>query len=152
MRRKAIQSRGELIILTVQNYLIGIQSQTKLKVDRIRVKNLVTSEAEIGYFVSNCHSPQIRQNGELLVRMCRGESHFSQKWRMSNVSECIESGENGWRMSSECIESGENGQRMSSECIESGENGWRMSGECIESDQNRLANVGASKIGRFMHK
>ena len=57
---------------------------------------------------------------------------------MSNVSECIESGENGWQ--------------MSGECIESGENGWRMSGECIESDQNRLANVGASKIGRFMHK
>jgi hypothetical protein len=45
-----------------------------------------------------------------------------------------------------------NGWRMSGECIESGENGWRMSGECIESDQNRLANVGASKIGGFMHK
>ncbi len=28
----------------------------------------------------------------------------------------------------------------------------QMSGECIESDQNRLAIVGASKIGRFMHK
>ena len=26
--------------------------------------------------LSNGHSPQIRQNGELLVRMCRGESHF----------------------------------------------------------------------------
>ncbi len=31
---------------------------------------------------------------------------------MSNVSKCIESGENGWRMSGECIESGENGWRM----------------------------------------
>ena len=63
--------------------------------------------------LSNGHSPQIRQNGELLARMCRGESHFSQRWRMSNVSECIESGEmvgecranvssptkTGWRMS-----------------------------------------------------
>ena len=88
--------------------------------------------------VSNGHSPQIRQNGELLAQMCRGESHFSQRWRMSNVSECIESGENGWQ--------------MSGECIESGENGWRMSGECIESGQSRAANVGASKIGRFMHK
>ncbi len=43
--------------------------------------------------LSNGHSPQIRQNGELLARMCRGESHFSQRWRMSNVSESIESGE-----------------------------------------------------------
>ncbi len=70
--------------------------------------------------------------------MCRGESHFSQKWPLANVSEFIESGESGWR--------------MSGECIESGESGWRMSGECIESDQNRLAIVGASKIGRFMLK
>jgi hypothetical protein len=46
-----------------------------------------------GERLSNGHSPQICQNGKLLVRMCRGESHFSQKWRMSNVSECIESGE-----------------------------------------------------------
>jgi hypothetical protein len=41
---------------------------------------------------------------------------------------------------------------MSVECIESGENGWRMSGECIESGQSRAANVGASKIGRFIYK
>jgi hypothetical protein len=76
-------------------------------------------------------------------------------WQMSaNVSsvECIESGEKGWRMSVECIESWEKGWRMSVECIESGESSWQMSGECIESDQNRLAIVGASKIGRFMHK
>jgi hypothetical protein len=45
------------------------------------------------FYLSNGHSPQIRQNGELLARMCRGESHFSQRWRMSDVSECIESGE-----------------------------------------------------------
>jgi hypothetical protein len=70
--------------------------------------------------------------------MCRGKSHFSQTWPLANVSECIESGESGWQ--------------MSGECIESGESGWRMSGECIESDQNRLAIVGASKIGCFMHK
>jgi hypothetical protein len=52
--------------------------------------------------LSNGHSPQIRRNGELLVRMCRSESHFSQKWPLANVSECIESGESGWRMSGEC--------------------------------------------------
>ncbi len=45
-----------------------------------------------------------------------------------------------------------NGWRMSGECIESGENGWRMSGECIVSGQSRAANVGASKIGRFIYK
>ena len=55
-------------------------------------------------------------------------------------------------LSVECVESGEKGWRMSGECVESGQKGWRMSGECIESDQNRLAIVGASKIGRFMHK
>ena len=59
---------------------------------------------------------------------------------------------NGWQMSGKCIESGESGWRMSGECIESVENGWRMSGKCIESGQSRVANVGASKIGRFMHK
>ncbi len=56
--------------------------------------------------VSNGHSPQIRQNGELLVRMCRMRVTF---WRMSaNVSsvECIESREKGWQMSGECSESG----------------------------------------------
>jgi hypothetical protein len=71
------------------------------------------------------------------------ESQFGEcrrMYRVSNVS------------SVECIESGESGWRMSGECIESGESVWRMSGECIESDQNRLAIVGASKIGRFMHK
>ena len=74
--------------------------------------------------LSNGHSPQIRQNGELLVRMCRMRVTV---WRMSaNVS--------------------------SVECIESGEKGWQMSGKCIESGQSRAANVGASKIGRFIYK
>jgi hypothetical protein len=41
-------------------------------------------------FLSNGHSPQIRQIGELLVRMCRGESHFSQK---IGFGECGELGE-----------------------------------------------------------
>ena len=40
--------------------------------------------------LSNGHSPQIRQIGELLVRMCRGESHFSQK---IGFGECGELGE-----------------------------------------------------------
>jgi len=87
-------------------------------------------------FLSNGHSRQIRQNGELLVRMCRMRVSF---WRMpANVSsvECVESGQKGWRMSGECIESGQKGWRMSGECVESGQKGWRMSGECVESGQN----------------
>ena len=56
------------------------------------------------FYLSNGHSPQICQNGELLVRMCRGESHFSQKRRMSNVSEFGEY--HKWPHFGEC-ESGE---------------------------------------------
>jgi hypothetical protein len=48
-----------------------------------------------GLNISNGHSPQIRQNGKLLVRMCRGESHFSQKWPLANVGESGESSVNG---------------------------------------------------------
>jgi hypothetical protein len=40
--------------------------------------------------LSNGHSPQICQIGQLLVRMCRGESHFSQK---IGLGECGELGE-----------------------------------------------------------
>ena len=37
--------------------------------------------------LSNGHSPQIRENGKLLVQMCQGESHFCQKWPLANVVE-----------------------------------------------------------------
>ncbi len=47
------------------------------------------------FYLSKGHSPQIRQNGELLVRMCRGESHFSQKWPLANVGESGEYSVNG---------------------------------------------------------
>ena len=67
---------------------------------------------KIALELSNGHSPQIRQNGELLVRMCRGESHFSQKWRMSNVSECIESRE----MVGECRANVSSPGKMVGEC------------------------------------
>ncbi len=42
--------------------------------------------------VSNGHSPQIRENGELLVRMCRGESNFSRKWPLVSVDESAQHG------------------------------------------------------------
>ncbi len=53
---------------------------------------------------------------------------------MSNVSECIESGE------------------MVGECRANVSSPGKMVGECIESRQSRAANVGASKIGRFIYK
>jgi len=43
---------------------------------------------ELVKLLSNGHSPQIRRNGKLLVRMCRMRVTV---WRMSaNVGECIE--------------------------------------------------------------
>ena len=43
----------------------------------------------------------------LLVRMCRGESHFSQKWHLANVSESGESEQNRLVNVGESGESGE---------------------------------------------
>jgi hypothetical protein len=92
------------------------------------------------FFLSNGHSRQIRQNGELLVRMCRMRVTF---WRMSanvTVSECIESGEKGWRMSGECIESGE----RVGECLANVSSPGKVVGEC-------RANVSSpGKVGRPM--
>ena len=48
--------------------------------------------------LSNGHSPQICQNGELLVRMCRGESHFSLKLAKASVGESGESVTAFWRI------------------------------------------------------
>ena len=90
--------------------------------------------------LSNGHSPQIRQNGELLARMCRMRVSF---WQMpANVScvECIESGESGWRMLVECIESGKSGWRMWANVSSPG----KRAGEC-------RANVSSpGKVGRPM--
>jgi hypothetical protein len=51
---------------------------------------------KVEYLLSNGHLPQIRQNGELLVRMCQGESHFCSilaKFAGANVSSPGEFGE-----------------------------------------------------------
>jgi hypothetical protein len=102
------------------------------------MKAIFSLKREFEFCISNGHSPQIRQNGELLVQMCRGESHFSQKSPLANV------GESGESRQSRLANVGE--------FIESEQNRLANVGEFIESEQNRLANVGASKIGRFMHK
>ncbi len=68
--------------------------------------------------LSNGHSPRIRKNGELLMRMCRGESHFSQKWPLANVGESGESSQHGLANVSE---SGESSQKCLANVGESGE-------------------------------
>jgi hypothetical protein len=80
--------------------------------------------------LSNGHSPQIRQNGKLLVRMCRGESHFSQKWPLANV------GESGEYLVNGSANVGESGEYSV--------NGLANVGESGESSVNCLANVGES--------
>jgi hypothetical protein len=68
--------------------------------------------------VSNGHSPQIHVNGELLMRMCRGESHFSQKWPLANVGESGESSQHGL---ANVGESGKSSQKCLANVGKSGE-------------------------------
>ena len=78
-------------------------------------------------YLSNGHSPQIRVTRSLLVRMCRGESHFFQKWPLANVGE-----------------SEQNRLANVSESGKSEQNRLANVGESGVSEQNRLANVGES--------
>jgi hypothetical protein len=73
---------------------------------------------KVGFVVSNGHSPQIGENGELLVQICQGESHFSWKWLLASVSE---SGESAQHCSSTVGEYGESAQHGSVNVGESGE-------------------------------
>jgi len=88
--------------------------------------------------LSNGHSPQIRKNGELLVRMCRMRVSFFQKWPLANVGKFGESKQN----------------RLANvgEFIESEQNRLANVGESGEYLPSLLINVGSSKIGCFMHK
>ena len=51
-----------------------------------------------GKKLSNGHSPQIRENGKLLVRMCRMRVTFFQKLPLANVGESGESVTAFWRI------------------------------------------------------
>jgi hypothetical protein len=108
---------------------------------------------EVRLGVSNGHSPQIRETRSLLVRMCRGESHFSQKWPLANVGESGESVQHGL---ANFGESGESVQHGLANVGESGESvqpdGLANVGESGEYLPSLLMNVGSSKIGRFMQK
>jgi hypothetical protein len=102
--------------------------------------------------LSNGHSPQIRENGKLLVRMCRGESHFSQKWPLANVGESGEYSVNGLANVGEFGESAQHGSANVGKFGKSAQHGLANVGESGESAQHGLANVGASahdKIGHF---
>ena len=54
---------------------------------------------QITFILSNGHLPQIRENGKLLVRMCRGESHFSQKWPWQMSASLASPRNMAWQMS-----------------------------------------------------
>ena len=88
--------------------------------------------------LSNGHSPQIRETRSSLVRMCRGESHFFQKWPLANVSESGESEQN------RLANVGESGESEQTWLANVGK-----SGEYLPS---LLMNDGTRKIGRFMYK
>ncbi len=78
--------------------------------------------------LSNGHSPQIRENGELLVRMWRGESHFSQKWHLANVGESGEYSVNGLANVGEFGESTQHGSANVSEFGETAQHGSAQAG------------------------
>ncbi len=82
------------------------------------------------FFLSNGHSRQICETRSLLAQICRGESHFSQKWPLANVGESGESSQHG------LANVGESG--------ESSQQGLANVGESGESSQKCLANVGES--------
>jgi hypothetical protein len=129
------QSRCFLRVLKLHLIMTGFVSIRTFAVRLLYAKKTYVFEKKRG-FLSNGHSPQICQNGKLLVRMCRGESHFSQ-----NV-EC----ERMYRVRG-------NGWRMSGECIESGENGWRMLGECIESGHfSKMAILASTRIRQIRQR
>ncbi len=71
--------------------------------------------------LSNGHSPQIHENGELLVRMCRGESHG-----LANVGEFGESAQHG---SANVGESGESARHGMANVGESGESAQQGSAQ-----------------------
>ncbi len=94
------------------------------------------------FLLSNGHSPQIRENGELLVRMWRGESRFSQKWRLANVGESGEYSVNGLANVGEFGESAQHGSANVGESGESVQHGLANVGESGESGQHGSAQAG----------
>jgi hypothetical protein len=106
------------------------------------MNNLLVTSTIMRSKVSNGHSPQIRENGELLVRMWRGESHFSQKWRLANVGESGEYLVNGLANVGEFGKSAQHGSPNVGEFGESAQHGLANVGESGESAQHGSAQTG----------
>jgi hypothetical protein len=117
--------------------------KTVLRKKKIDIKVLFLRIFDIQ--LSNGHSPQIRENGELLLRMWRGESHFSQKWRLENVSESDEYSVNSLANVGEFGESAQHGSANVGEFGESAHNGLANVGESGESAQHGSAQAGIIK-------
>ncbi len=88
---------------------------------------LFKTKPKIVKMVSNGHSPQIRENGKLLVRMGRGESHFSQKWRLANVGESGEYSVNGLANVGEFGNPRNTARQMLASLASPRNTAWRMS-------------------------
>ncbi len=79
---------------------------------------------------------------KLLVRMWRGESHFSQKWRLANVGKSGEYSVNGLANVGEFGESAQHGSANVGEFGESTQHGLANVGESGESAQHGSAQAG----------
>jgi hypothetical protein len=111
--------------LSMKKYLVSFKINSQQKRSWFEnVKTCLNSiDVDVETNISNGHSPQIRQNGELLVRMCRGESHFSQKSPLASP------GKVGWRMSMNVSSPGKVGWRMSANVSSPTKTGWQMSAQ-----------------------
>jgi hypothetical protein len=84
--------------------------------------------------------------------MWRGESHFSQKWRLANVGESGEYSVNGLANVGEFGESAQHGLANVCESGESAQHDLANVCESGESAQHGLANVGESGESRIFQK
>jgi hypothetical protein len=97
----------------------------------------VKKSNEVVQILSNGHSRQIRETRPLLVRICQGKSHFSQKWLLANVGESGKYSVNG------LANVGKSGEYSVIDLANVGESG--------EYSVNGLANVGESgESGKYV--
>ncbi len=75
----------------------GLRRQTQGKPSSLKVSENYGPRLR-AWILNNGHSRQIRENCELLVRIWRGQSHFSQKWPLANLGESESPRNTAWRM------------------------------------------------------
>jgi hypothetical protein len=96
-------------------------------------------EHQVWLILSNGHSPQIRQNGELLVRMCRMRLRMRMRMPLANVGESGEYSVSGLANVGEFGESAQHGSANVGESGESARHGLANVGESGESAQHGSA-------------